>query len=592
MNDSLSKGIEAASGARWTAERRTFVLIVAVLALRFVFAAATGLGIDESYTVATSRVLTLSTFDHPPLAWWIAHFAAKFLGESALALRAPFVLLSGVTSFLMFALTRRLFSAQAGFYAVFALALSPALGVADAVWILPDAPLLPAMLACAIFLARVFFAEDRATVLIHENRLGANAAPSSCEGSVDRDKTRSTTKIKESSRRDWLMAGFFAGLAMLSKYHGVLLFGGAGLFVLLSPRQRFWLATPWPWLAGLVALIVFSPVLIWNAQHHWVSFLFQGGRPGAAHLHLVAPLALIGLQSLFLAPWIFFPLAALFLRALWRGPSQERDFFLACLAAFPIVLFTLIALWSSHRVLPHWAAPGYLMIFPLLGRELAARVAPHAQAIGVRQSERTASNSRAVGGRQSERQTNSGVQWLRRALAAATAFTLLAAGAVVALPHAPLKMLAGKRDPLIETLGWRDFTHALDARGWRKDDMFIAATRWFEAGKLDVALHGDPPVLCLCDDPRGFGIIRDPQNFVGRDALIVGQNLSLAEARARFRKYFDSVEPLAPVNILAGGEPAIVLDLYRATRFHDPAPEFSLTPPKLAKTPPRPQFKG
>ncbi len=137
--------------------------------------------------------------------------------------------------------------------------------------------------------------------------------------------------------------------------------------------KEFWLATPWPFLAGLVALIVFSPVLIWNAQHHWVSFVFQGARSGAPHLQFVAPLALIGLQSLILAPWIFFPLAALFLRALWRGPAQERDFFLACLGAFPIVLFTLVALWSSHRVLPHWAAPGYLMIFPLLGREIAMR---------------------------------------------------------------------------------------------------------------------------------------------------------------------------------------------------------------------------
>ena len=184
---------ERNQAARWSAERRTVVLILAVLALRLIFAAATGLGIDESYTVATSRVLTLSTFDHPPLAWWIVHFAAKLFGESALALRAPFVLLSGVTSWLMFALTRRLFSARAGFYAVLALALSPALGVADAVWILPDAPLLPAMLACAIILSRVFFDEN----LVHAGR-------------------------------NWLLAGFFAGLAMLSKYHGVLLFAGAG----------------------------------------------------------------------------------------------------------------------------------------------------------------------------------------------------------------------------------------------------------------------------------------------------------------------------------------------------------------------------
>ena len=225
------------------------------------------------------------------------------------------------------------------------------------------------------------------------------------------------------------------------------------------------------------------------------------------------------------------------------------------------MLFTSVALWSSHRVLPHWAAPGYLMIFPLLGREIATRI-------------------------------QAGALWPRRALAAAAAFTVLAAGAVVALPHLPLKMLAGKRDPLVEALGWDDFARALEARGWRKDELFIAATRWLDAGKLDVALHGDPPVLCLSDDPRGFGLIRNPATFVGRDALIVGQNLSLAEARARFKNHFDTIEPLAPVNIMAGGEPAIVLDVYHATRFHDPAPEFSLTPPTLAKGPPRPQFKG
>ena len=45
---------------------------------------------------------------------------------------------------------------------------------------------------------------------------------------------------------------------------------------------------------------------------------------------------------------------------------------LACLAAPPIVLFALIAAWSSQRMLFHWAAPGYLMLFPLLGRFVAA----------------------------------------------------------------------------------------------------------------------------------------------------------------------------------------------------------------------------
>jgi uncharacterized membrane protein len=520
---SLDKQHALASG--WTAERRTLALILGVLALRFFFASATGLGVDESYTVATSRVLTLSTFDHPPLAWWIAHVAGRILGESPLALRAPFVLLSGLTGWLLFLLTRRLFSAEAGFYAVLALALSPALGLADAVWILPDAPLLPAMLACALALARVFFDSDR------------RAAP-----------------------RNWLLAGLYAGLSMLSKYHGVLLFAGAGVFVLASRRQRFWLATPWPYAAGLVALLVFSPVLIWNAQHNWVSFLFQGGRSGAPHLNLVAPFALIGLQSLFLAPWIFIPLALLFVRALWRGPREEKDFFLACLAAFPILLFTLIAFWSSGRILPHWVAPGYLMLFPLLGREIAARMA-------------------------------AGAPWLRRGLIAATVFMVAGVALVAALPELPLPVLSGAHDPLLETLDWDDFVRAFDARGWRKPNLFVAATRWLDAGKLDYALHGDPPVLCLSDDPRGFGIIRDPSDFIGRDALIVAPNLSLDEARARLGRHFDTIEALPPAEIRAGGAPAIMLAVYRGTNFHDPAPAFSLKPPALAKTPAPPQLR-
>jgi hypothetical protein len=503
---------------RLSPERKTFILIIGALALRIVFAAGVGLGVDEAYTVATARVLALSTFDHPPLAWWLTHGAALVFGESDLALRAPFVLLFALTSWLMFVLTRRLFDADSGFYATLALNLSPVLGLTDASWILPDAPLLPAMLACAYALARVFFAPNR------------RAAP-----------------------LWWLLAGVFAGLAILSKYHGVFLFAGAGLFLVADSRQRFWLATPWPYAAGLVALLIFAPVLVWNAQHDWVSFLFQGGRSGAPRLNLLAPFVLIGLQSLWLAPWIYIPLAALFLRSLWQGPAREKPFFLACLAAFPIVLFTVVAFWSSRRVLPHWVAPGYLMLFPILGREISSRLAR-------------------------------GAPILRRGLIAACAFMALGVGVVAALPHLTLAALSGPRYPLFELLDWGDFPRALVERNLLGPRTFIAATRWLDAGKLDYALRGAMPVLCLSDDPRGFGLIRDPKDFIGQDALIVAPNLTLDEARGRYGRFFDSIEPLAPIEIMQGGQAAIVLNMFRATRFHDPAPEFSLKGPRASRT--------
>ena len=77
----------------WMPDRGRDTVALAILAgffvARIVFAFTLGLGIDESYTVAISRRLSLSYFDHPPLHLWIAHFAALAVGETVAA-RAPF----------------------------------------------------------------------------------------------------------------------------------------------------------------------------------------------------------------------------------------------------------------------------------------------------------------------------------------------------------------------------------------------------------------------------------------------------------------------------------------------------------------------
>jgi hypothetical protein len=500
----------AAALVRLSPERRLTALVLIALTLRIVFATSLGLGMDEAYTVATARDFVLSAFDHPPAAWWLSTLAQRVFGQSDLGLRLPFLLLSALTNILVFLLGRRLYGAEAGFWASFALCCAPALGVIDASWTLPDAPLLPALLAGAWALSHALFDADA-----------------------------------RSGKRWWLLAGFFSGLAMLSKYHGVFLPAGAFLFLALSPRHRFWLATPWPWLAGLLALALFSPVLIWNAQHDWASFLFQSGRTGEPRLNLKAPFILLGMQSLFLLPWIMLPCAFLLLRALRRGPARERDFLLACLAAGPVILFTLPAFWSANRVLPHWAAPGYLLLLPLLGREIAEKFA-------------------------------SGVVWIGWAVASAGGFVAVLIVALALLTHLHPSALGGARYPLLETLDWTDVAAPFQARQLSDQGDFIVATRWFEAGKIDAALRGGFPVLCLSDDPRGFGATRDPQKFVGRDAVIVGRYLTLEQAHQLYEDHFDKIEPLAPIAITANGATAFELRVYKGRNFHAPAPEFTL----------------
>ncbi|PMZ83946.1 glycosyltransferase family 39 protein, partial [Pseudomonas sp. FW306-2-11AD] len=80
-------------------------------------------------------------------------------------------------------------------------------------------------------------------------------------------------KVLETGRGVWWLAvGAAVGAALLSKYTAM--FFGAAILIWLAavPKLRRWFLSPWPYLGGLVAFALFSPVILWNADHHWVSF--------------------------------------------------------------------------------------------------------------------------------------------------------------------------------------------------------------------------------------------------------------------------------------------------------------------------------
>lgn len=492
------------------AQTRTAVLILiaATSLLRLVFAGSLGLGIDEAYTVATSRQLQMSTFDHPPLAWWMTWAARAVTGsEAPLLVRLPFIAAFGLTTWFTYCLARLLYGLRAGLWAAAAVNLPPVIAWTSGTWVLPDGPLYAALTGGAYAVARVLFA-PRQTPLW------------------------------------WLVAGAAAGLAMLSKLHGAFLLIGVFVFLLTTPRLRPWLASPWPYAGALVALVIFSPVLIWNAEHHWISFTFQAARGQVRQLNLVGFLQVIGGQMAYLLPLIWATLWVLFLRAARSGPALSRDWFLVCLAGGPMLLFTLSGLWAG-KVLPHWAAPGYLMLFPLVGRELARALAL---------SHRWAR------------------WWI--GLCVGTTLPLLAAVIVLAIVPWPGFSFAGKAlpDPLLETLDWHDVERELARRGLiPSSSLVVVSPRWHEAGKLAVALGGKVPVLCLSDDPRGFGVIARAGDAIGKDALIIGAGLDRREVEALYATYFDSIEDAAPIMLTRAGRPAVTARVYRGTHLHDSA---------------------
>ncbi|MGB6538893.1 MAG: glycosyltransferase family 39 protein, partial [Xanthobacteraceae bacterium] len=295
-------------------ERTVIGLIVAFTVYRLILAATLGLGVDESYGIGVSHDFALSYFDHPPLNYWIAHVFLPLLGDGR-ALRLPFIVLFAATCWALFLLTRHLFGAVAGIWAVLALNLSVFFTVAGG-WILPDGPLMLGLVAAAYTLARGLFA--------------AGAPPSPW--------------------RTWLGTGLWIGLAGLSKYHAVLFVAGLVFYLLSAPGRRKILLHPAPWIGGAVALAMVTPVIVWNAEHHWVSFLYQGGRADAdgGFPKIGQFFTNLGGQILWMAPWVFGPMIVAAYCALRQGRAADRSWYCLCLGMPTILLFTLVPLWGGR----------------------------------------------------------------------------------------------------------------------------------------------------------------------------------------------------------------------------------------------------
>jgi 4-amino-4-deoxy-L-arabinose transferase-like glycosyltransferase len=264
-----------------------------------------------------------------------------------------------------------------------------------------------------------------------------------------------------SALRHWLLAGAAIGVAMASKYTGILVPAGVLAAVVLEPSLRRHLATAGPWLAVAVASLVMSPVLVWNAQHDWISFRFQfqhgfgaDGRGGWALREASLALGQIGLVS----PILF----VLFLRGIadgWRAPRDPRRVVLAAVAAFVLLFFLVSAV--RRPVEPNWPAIAWVSAIVLLA--------------AARPGRRT--------------------RWERAA--AGVAGTLSVAGLVhVVFPYLPLPP---QRDASIKAYGWDAVAAQVDsARAAFGDGApVVAVNRYQDAALLAHHLADRPQVFAL-----------------------------------------------------------------------------------------------
>ncbi len=300
---------------------RTLILLAALTCVRLMVAAWVPLSPDEAYYWVWSRALAPGYLDHPPMvALWV-WLGTALAGQGAFGIRLLGPISAAMGSLMVAKATEDLFPGRRLGISAAALLNATLLLAAGAVTMTPDTPLL-------------FFWTAALWAL---GRLHATGRPGW-----------------------WLASGLLAGGALDSKYTAALLGLGIALWLVATPEGRRWLATPWPWIGGLLAGLCFAPVLWWNAAHGWASFEKQGGRTGdwrpADALRFITEL--LGSQAGLATPWI----AVLCAAGVWMAARRWREGPAPALLAALTVPGALVFLQHAvgDRVQANWPA----ILFP------------------------------------------------------------------------------------------------------------------------------------------------------------------------------------------------------------------------------------
>jgi 4-amino-4-deoxy-L-arabinose transferase-like glycosyltransferase len=293
---------------RWPSWAGPLAVIAAMTAMRLVYASVLDLRTDEAYYWTWSKEHVLSFLDHPPMIAWFIRFGTAIFGDTDLGVRIGGIVAMLVTQLLLADIVRRVTSGNARAVMLTLLLPEAALyyGLLMAK-VAPDTALIPFATAMLWSLVRLAQSDDG---------------------------------------RWWLAAGLFAGLSLLSKFTAIMLVPAVLAFALVPNWRWRWLGSPYPYLACLIAIFLFSPVLIWNAEHDWASFRFQAVRATAEHSFLLRTFGeFIGLQF-GLVGFVLLPVT-LFGTALtaWRGYRGREP--VAILLSTAVLVPFAYFLWKS-----------------------------------------------------------------------------------------------------------------------------------------------------------------------------------------------------------------------------------------------------
>lgn len=444
--------------------------------------------VDESYYWAWAQDLDWGYFSKPPAIAALIALTTSICGDSEYCVRAGSLYLHPITALLIFSIGRRLFGAGVGFGAGLIFLTMPAISLSS-------------MVVSTDVLLLLFWSLSLYLLI---------------------EALNSNRKFL------WALLGVSVGFGMLSKYSMVLFPVSALLYLSISKQNRHFLVQPGPYVAAVIAFLVFLPNIIWNIQNDFITVAHHAHISNLSH----SGLYLVELTEFFLGQFfvfgpVFFCVFGWLLLTCY-GKARHFDSVLLLLSFTLLILAVMLAQSFLGRANANWAAPAYVS-----GSVLVAAV--------------------MLGGR-------------KRSLIGAVSVNLMLMGAMY--HYYPLLSSLGlelteQRDPYVRLKGWDEFGEQAIARrnffpdaAWLARDRDVLSGLSFYTRRLDgvrVYAYNDNGVV-----DHQFELAADFHDATAKRFIYVSKDIVPTELAAQFTY----VEMLPPISYAVTGDAVRTYQLY------------------------------
>ena len=371
---------------------------------------------DEAHYALSGSFLDWSYFDHPPMVGWMQSIAL-FFSETEFALRIIPILLSALSLLMLFTLAKSDFGEKAALVTILLFISAPILQILP-FGMIPETPLILTGLLNIWILKKI--------------------------------QTNQGEQIL-----DWILLGFILGAAGLSKYTGVTLALSTFIVLYLQFQTRLFTQLGL-YVAGIIAAICILPVLYWNMENDWISFLYQlNHSAGKTEYSLADALRMQVTQFAAFGPLIY----VAGLAAIWKLRANHEARMWLIFALPILVLFSILS--AKGRSLPHWTELGVIFMLPLIAKVVIESISSRLQ---------------------------------KRIFISLATISILLSLVVQVLSTYPKIVFDDYRHPLADLMGWKDISIRIASVAKQDDKVFIP--NWSHASR--VAWYARPmPVKVL-----------------------------------------------------------------------------------------------